>query len=447
MGKVWDKGREKPLVYGSRDRFLAEALSGINMAISPSDREILRPLAAKVAELAARPIEDEKRDLWYRHNALEPTRPLIFCDLENGWSEVFPPSVLRCEGGLARQWELILRKEIFYGTELLDDAVIRPHFDVPYVHNEIDYMSGKVDWGVAVELIGGYSGGLTAYTWESPIKTYEDIEKLHTPKIIVDREATDRLVKVVEETLGDLLPVRVNTRWISAVGMTATLAHFRGLEQIYYDMTDNPDIVHRLMAFISAAYMSMLDYLEDNHFLTLNNDGTYVGQGGFGWTRELPQPDFDGTVRLCDIWGNSESQETVGVSPEMFAEFFFPYQVRLLERFGLNCYGCCEPLDTRWQVVERIPRLRRVSVSAWANLAAMAEMLGERYILTMKPNRTDLAMATFDEERIRAEIRQALQITRGCRAEVIMKDNYTIVNDPSRAVRWAQIVREEAERL
>jgi len=47
----------------------------------------------------------------------------------------------------------------------------------------------------------------------------------------------------------------------------------------------------------------------------------------------------------------------------------------------------------------------------------------------------DLAMETFDEEGIRADLRQAFQITRNCRVEVIMKDNHTIGKDPSRAAR------------
>ena len=438
METVLDRKREKPLVYGSRDRFLAEALIGTRIAVSLSDRAILRPLAAEVAKLAARPVEDDKRDLWYRHNALEPTRPLIFVDLENGWNEVLPPHALRCQGGLARQWELILRKEIFWATELQDDAVIRPHFDVPYVHNDID-------WGVPMTQVGGDEGG--AYTWEPSIKTEDDLERLRIPRIVVDREATARLGEVAEETLGDLLPVRLNTRWMSAVGMTSTLAYFRGLEQIMLDMYDNPALIHRLMAFIADGYHSMLGQLEEDRLLTLNNDGTYIGQAGFGWTKELPGPDFDGTVRLRDLWGNSESQETVGISPAMFAEFIFPYQLRLLGQFGLNCYGCCEPLEARWHVVERIPRLRRVSVSPFANLAAMAEKLGDRYIFSMKPSPTNLAMRTFDEGRVRAELRQALQTTRHCRVEVILKDTHTLRNNPLRAVRWARIAKEESIRL
>ena len=131
----------------------------------------------------------------------------------------------------------------------------------------------------------------------------------------------------------------------------------------------------------------------------------------------------------------------------MFAEFIFPYQIPIQERFGLNCYGCCEPLDKRWHIVKQIPNLRRISVSPWANIADMAEKLEDRYIFSMKPSPTDLAMDGFDEARIRSELRAALQKTRGCRVEVLMKDNHTIRNDPRRVVRWVQIAREEAEAL
>jgi hypothetical protein len=137
----------------------------------------------------------------------------------------------------------------------------------------------------------------------------------------------------------------------------------------------------------------------------------------------------------------------VGISPIMFAEFVLPYQLPLLERFGLVCYGCCEPLDKRWRYVQGIPRLRRVSVSPWSNLAKMAELLGDRYIYSMKPPPSDLALPSFDADRIRANLREAMRVTRNCRVEVIMKDNHTIGGDPQRVRRWVQIAREEAEDL
>ncbi len=404
--------------------------------ISAQDRAILRQLAARVAELAARPIEQAKRELWYRHNALEATRPLIFCDPENGWNEIFTPRDLACTGELARQWEMVLRKEIFWGAEMRDDRVIQPYFDVRHVYQE-------TDWGMHEVRIGGDHGG--AYTWDPPLKSYEQMKELRFPQITVDYEATQRVYELASEVFGDLLTVRVKTAWWWTLGMTWTLVNLRGLSQIMYDMVDCPDDLHRMMAFLRDGHLARLEFLERHDLLSLNNDGTYVGSGGFGWTHELPQPGFDGHVRPIDLWGFAESQETVGVSPAMFEEFIFPYQLSILERFGLNCYGCCEPLDARWHIVERFPRLRRVSISAWANVPAMAEKLGDRFIFSWKPSPSDLALPTFDEEHIRAYLRAAIRATRGCRVEIIMKDNHTIANDPRRVVRWVEIAREEAE--
>ncbi|MEJ5253054.1 MAG: hypothetical protein HPY54_13415 [Chthonomonadetes bacterium] len=406
--------------------------------ISQNDRRILRELAKQVAELSARPIEEEKRDLWYRHNALEPTRPLVFCDPENGWNEILTPDQFRCEGGLARGWEWHLRREIFWGTQMRDDRVIEPYFNVGHVYTE-------TDWGLRETRIGGEKGG--AWRWEAPLKSYDDMDKLRFPQITVDYEATEAVLQVAQETFGDILTVRLKTSWWWSFGMTQTLVMLRGLEQAMYDMVDNPDGVHRLMAFLRDGHMARLDFLERNSLLYLNNDGTYVGSGGFGWTHELPQPDFNGHVRPIDMWGFAESQETVGISPEMFEEFIFPYQYSLLERFGLNCYGCCEPLDSRWHVVERFPRLRRVSMSPWVNVEAMAERLGNCYIFSWKPHPGVLAEGEFDEQRVRQTLREGLRSLRknDCRVEIIMKDCHTIRNDPQRVVRWVQIAKEEAE--
>ncbi len=410
----------------------------ISLAISAADRRILQGLAAQVAELAVRPCEDEKRDLWLRHNRLEATRPVIFCDPENGWHEIFPPESLACEGELARMLEYRLRKEIFWGAEMGDDRVVEAAFDVAHVYTT----SG---WGLRSEKVGGDAGG--AYTWTPPIRTRADVAQLHYPQIDVDAAATERMLDLTHDLFDGLLEVRLRTGWWWTLGMTWTLADLRGLSQLMYDMIDEPELVHDLMAILRDGTLSVLDSLEARGLLTANTAGVYVGSGGFGWTDELPQADFDGHVRTCDMWGFAESQETVGISPRMFEEFIFPYQVPILARFGLNCYGCCEPLDERWPVVQRFPRLRRISVSPWADRAFFAEQLGNRYIFSMKPHPGDVAMPDFDEEHVRAVLRRDFKTTRNCRVEAIMKDTHTIGRDPRRVVRWVQIAREEAERL
>ena len=427
-------------------------MSAERMKINRNDSVILRQLAERIAELAARPVEDEKRELWYRHNALEPTRPLIFCDPENGWNEIITGDTLQCEGFLAREWEKILRKDIFWGEEMKDDCVIEPYFNVPYLFDESD-------WGMHETRIGGEDGG--SYVWDSPLKSYEDMDKLHFPVITVDYKGTDTLVSIAHDIFEGILTVKgyhhqthkvfqeeLSGNWWWSLGMTWTLANIRGLEQIMYDCYDHPDELHRLVGILRDGTLAKLEFFESNGLLRLNNDGTYVGSGGFGWTTDLPQKDFDGMkVRACDMWGFAESQETSTWSPEMFAEFIFPYQLSILERFGLNCYGCCEPLDTRWEVIKNIPRLRRVSVSPWSNLQEMADKLEDRYIYSMKPTPVDLAVSVMDEDSVRSKLRMAMKITRNCRVEIIMKDNETIGNNPRNVINWCRIAREEADAL
>ncbi len=411
-------------------------LSDAVLHILPSERQTLRFLAGQVAELAARPIEDEKRNLWLEHNSLKPTRPLIFCDPENSWHEIIPPESLVCQGEIARGWEFHLRREIFWARQMQDDRVIQPYFDIAHYHLE-------PDWGAHETRIGGEDR--SAYRWESPINSEADLAMLHPPLIAIDFAATRRLADLANEIIGDLLSVRIKTIWWWTLGMTWPLANLRGLERIMYDMVDHPDFLHRLMTLLRDGTAQMLDALEQSGLLYLNTEGTYVGSGGFGWTDELPAPDFTGHVRTKDMWGFAESQETVGVSPRMFGEFIFPYQLSLLERFGLNCYGCCEPIDKRWPYIKQIPNLRRVSISPWSNRAKMAELLSSNYIYSLKPIPTNLAMPAFDEDLVRSQLEQDLRAARGCCLEIIMKDNNTIQNDPHRVVRWVQIAREVSE--
>ncbi|MCL6557432.1 MAG: hypothetical protein K6U74_01280 [Firmicutes bacterium] len=415
-----------------------------NASVSPKERQVLRELASRVAELAARPEQEEKKKLWRLHNALQPTRPPIFCDPENGWNEIITEDQMQCENEVARLWEITLRKEIFWGESMGDDRVIEPYFNVPHVYTE----SG---WGMRETRMGGemsvyrLDGG--SYRWEAPLKDYKDFDKIHFPEITIDFETTEKVFQLAQETFGDILKVRLRTIWWWSVGLTDDLVYLRGMENILYDVYDHPEELHKLMAILRDGTMAKLDYLEKNGLLSLNNDGTFVGSGGYGWSDELPQKDFDGKVRLVDMWGMGESQVTVGLSPQMFEEFVFQYQLPILERFGLNCYGCCEPLDVRWKVVKNVPRLRRVSVSPWANLQAMAEYLQDKYIYSLKPSPAVLATPTIDEDYIRKTLREALQIARNCRVEIIMKDNHTLGNNPENVIRWCRIAREEAEAI
>ena len=411
-----------------------------SLEITPREKAILQELAMRVAELASHPIEEEKKKLWTLHNDLHQTRPLVFCDPENGWNEIITQNQMRCENPLSRIWEMALRKEIFWGERMQDDRVIEPFFNVP--HHYVD-----TGYGIAEKVFKIDDQG--SYVWDSPIKDYEtDFPKLRFPEILADEERTMSILSAAERIFGDILRVRIKGIWWWTLGMTWDFIKLRGLENLMVDMLLNPQWVHRLMDFLCQALHRKLDFLQSNGMLSLNTDGTYVGSGGFGWTTALPANGYNpARVRTIDMWGFAESQETVGVSPELYNEFIFPYQKTILDRFGLNCYGCCEPLDKRWHYVKNFPRLRRVSVSPWSDVEQMAEFLQADYILSLKPSPVPLAQPNLDEGAIRDELRRNLRATRNCRVEVIMKDNHTLGGNPENAVRWVRIAQEEARNL
>jgi len=405
--------------------------------ISAGERTILRDLALQVAHLAARPEEQEKAGRWMAMNDLEKVRPLIFCDPENGWNEIITQDQIRCKAPLLRVLEMHLRKEIHWGSVFRDDRVIESIFNVPYHYSETGY-------GLQEIVHSGGQGG--SFKYEHPVRDYEaDFPLLHPSEISVDYEMTEKVKVLAEELFGDILKVRVKGLWWWTLGMTWDFIKLRGLENLMTDMLLYPDQVHRMMAFLRDATLHKLNFLEEHGLLSLNTGGSYVGSGGYGWTSQLPgEVDAPGRVSTEHMWGFCESQETVGVSPEMFGEFILPYQLPIMERFGLNCYGCCEPLDIRWDLIKDIPRLRRVSVSPWADINRMADQLSGNFVYSRKPSPTPLADPNPDWEQIRKELREFFKVTRDCRVEVIMKDNHTLGRRPENASTWCRIAMEEA---
>lgn len=405
------------------------------MKISAPDREMLRALAYKVAEIAASERMTEVRAAWQAHNELNPIRPVFFCDPENGWNEIITEAEMYCKGQLARRWEMNLRKKIFCALEMQDDTPIEATYDVPYT-------VAPDNWGLSVHMQRTQHDG--AATWQSPLQDYDrDLERVHMQPIDIDWDTTHACLQATNDAFGDILDVKLKGVWWWSLGITMPAIFLRGLENMMFDFYDHPDELKGLMQRISDGYMHKIDWLENNKLLNLNNDGTYVGSGGYGFCNQLPAADFDGTVRCKDLWGFAESQETVNLSPDMYEEFVFPYEKPILDRFGLNCYGCCEPLNGRWEIVKRHTNMRRLSCSPWADYEMMASELGADYIFSMKVNPADIAIPEIDHERIRSELRRNLEITKGCVAEVIMKDNHTIAGKPQNIIDWCRIAREE----
>lgn len=416
--------------------------------MSEHDKQILRELARKMRAYAERPEEDEKFKLWRAHNDLIETRPVVYIDLENGWNELLPQEfTCVCAGEMAQEWEMWLHKEIIYAEKIRDDRPLEAKFYIPYQAHDSQ-------WGIEKTVIGDAHAG-EAYTWESPIteemmedEDFDMASLIKVPVITVDWEATSAFTAIAHDVFDGILEVERRHWWWWGMELTHPYADLRGLGNMLTDFYDYPEKIHQIMELFTKGYEAKLDYLVENNLLTPNTGNCYIGSGGIGITGDLnPKAELPKTT--MDMWGFHESQETSEVSPDMYAEFILPYQLRLAARFGMNYYGCCEGIDRRWHYVKQIPRLRRVSVSQWADIGKMSELLGRDYVFCYKVSPSDIAVPQIDEDFIRSRLNQVLVKCKehGNHVELIMKDNHTIANKPYNAYRWVQIAREEIARV
>ncbi|MBI2502936.1 MAG: hypothetical protein HYW07_06845 [Candidatus Latescibacteria bacterium] len=406
---------------------------------TPREVEIIRRLVERKLEIAHDPLNLDRKQLWYAHDAGESQRPMVLAEIGGLRDEELPlpESALRCESPWARGIERGLRTEIYQFEVLKDDHVVEPHLTTNWQVQVSGY---------GVEVVQHYPDSpevkLGARRWESPIKDLDrDFAKLRPRTYAVDRQATFAEQARLEAVFGELLPVRIRGRFWWSMGMTWPAAELIGLEELMLAMYDNPEGLHRLMRFLRDDHLAYARWLEGEGLLTRNDQNDYIGSGSMGYTRALGSG-HEGPARLQEQWVLLESQETVGVGPDQFEEFILPYQLSLAEHFGRCYYGCCEPVQSRLHLIERLPNLARVSVAPRADQAFMARELGDRIVFSRKSDPLLVSTSLFDEEAICAELRQTLGLARGCRVELIMKDVHTRDNHPERLPRWVELARQ-----
>jgi len=408
-----------------------------------ADVAVLRELARRYVELAHDPKNVERRELWYRHNDLQQCRPLVLIESFPATDDYVTDADIVCTEQWARSIERHFRVQICHFERIDDDDVIEPFYNV-------NWHVGASDYGVTVDR--HYSAERKrqdriegSYVWEAALQDFDrDFDKLRPRTFSVDRERTYAWKAHLEEVFHDILPVRIRGGYWWTTGMTITAIDFVGLENLMLMMYDNPDGLHRLMAFMRDDHVAFAEWLEREGLVNLNNENDYIGSGSRGYTHQLPRPGLKpgAPPRLKDTWVLSESQETVGVGPKQFEEFIFPYQKAITDRFGLLYYGCCEPVHSRWDVISKFGNLRSISISPWCDERFMGEAMGRNYVYSRKPNPTLVSTKQWDEDAIRADVRKTLDAAPNCNVEIVMKDVHTLAGHPERAGRWVALARE-----
>ena len=405
--------------------------------MTTQEGEILGTLAGELAEIGNSALMERRRKLWRRLNDLEAAgdEPLLLIYPEGSWREIDRHLPLQCSDETARAFELALRRDLYHHYNFGDDFVVNSWFETPYFISD----SG---WGVEVEK---RHSEVETGSWKvvPPLKNLaEDLKKLRFREVTYDRVLSDRWFETAAEAFGDLLPVRRRADFFWSAGLTREVIDLVGLEEFMLLMFDDPENLHRLMRFLTDDQHNFMRQLERFGIVATNNGAFHVGSGGQGFTSALPEFDGSGNHTFRERWGLLESQETVGISPEMFGEFIWPYQKELAAEFGLLYYGCCEAVEGRFDFIRQAENLRAISVSPWSDVRRCAELYGTDYVFYRKPNPGHICVE-FCEESIRATIRATLEAAAGCNLAIIAKDLHTVSDDMSRFGRWSRIVREE----
>ncbi len=396
------------------------------------EKAYLRELAKHQLELAGSRRNKALQDTWYAHNSLKTKRPLIVFEEETCKQEFLN---LKCETPEARFLEAQMQQSIQAFEYIQDDKVIPNFLRIP-VKISSDF------FGIHQERAN--AEGSVGYHIEPVLEDLsEDLDKLSPSVFCYDKEGTEHLENLASDWLGDILPARrVNevNQW--HFGITQHVVNLMGMENMFFAMYDTPEEFHHLMQFLVDDMKRLLRWEEENGLIYPNAGNDYMGSGSYCFNNELPA---SGSVRSTGTWGHINSQESVGISPEMYEEFIFPYYLQVAKEFGLVYYGCCEPVHPIWDTcISKIPNLRKVSISAWCDEAYMAERLSsEPVIYSRKPTPNFLGVSpAFDEDAFRAYMANTVNLARDCYLEIIFRDIYTLHNNPQKAQRAIQIVRE-----
>jgi hypothetical protein len=421
--------------------------------LPPDEIRYLQGLARRMKAISELPVMNERRQLWTDMNdGKSGARPPVVIEADSFDRDFLPESMLWCKTAYGRKLEKQFLHPIRYHEVLNDDHVCPGIVQMDW-HIAYDEFGIKMETTYARDCNGEKLG----FHVEHPIKDLDDgFDRIQPAAFSVDRDGTAAEKAFLEDVFGSILPVEIHC---SEYGgsyarnfLTQRLLELMSMETLFMAMYDCPDKLHAIMALMRDNAVRMARWAEKEGLLTLNNGNQSTCGSCYNFTTLLPKEKVPGPVRLADLWTSMNSQESVGVSPELFHEFFFPYFRDLAEMYGLVYWGCCEPADPIWESsLSKLPNLKAVSISPWADQEFMADALkGTGIVYSRKPTPNLLGVdEVLNEAAWSQHIRETLEFTvpAGVPTEFVVRDVYTVhgnLNKPARAV---ELARREINRF
>lgn len=408
------------------------------------DIAILRPLAYRYYAASQHPRNAENARLYRAVNGLKPIRPVVLLD-EIPFHELNYDDLLtlRCADEDLRRVENYLRRKLFQWDHFPGDMILPPYIPVQKVIHSTGIGLSIKEQTLAVDT----RNNIVAHEYIDQLSNEEDLDKLHLPVLSYDRETTMQRFNKIAEAIGDILPVRL-TGESNYIMVWDEIAMLRGVEPLLYDLVDRPEYTHAMRRRFNEIHASKIAQMEE---LGLFEREPLTIHCTPALCDELPGDTYDpaGPVLRQHVWGRGAAQIFSGVGKAMHEEFDIDYMIETFRGFGLVYYGCCEPLDRKMDIVQRIPNLRKIGVTPWADPDVAAEAIGTKYVFSGKPNPAVVAVPHLNEDELRKELGRIFAAVKRnhCACDITLKDISSAGYNLQNLMRWEQIAMEMAKSL
>lgn len=383
-------------------------------------KDELRSLLNRVAEIADSAENQRKREHWARYYAGvpscdDPEGPMFTMDIGiPTWSRILGFDVRQFYADTATQIRYSLLMRIWHHENLCDDTVVGKGVGV----NPVGVVLEPSMLGVEI----GFPPDMEPWALHDKpvVETEEDLDRLEMP----DFQTAGAMPLVLNmyaqarELLADLGADDWHVGFPGAMrGVLGLAQTMRGPhENIMMDMLDRPAFAHRLFQYVTDFHC---------HFWTERNK--YLGE----------------PLGLGHI-GNDEVTVPL-VSPRIYREFLLPYEQQISAfHGGLTCWHSCGTTTPLLSLIKSIPNVHQFYTGPWTDVAAVMETFGADTPLMIAVNTVDDIMAASPEQ-MAAKIRSLTEQCRGAALYIrggSMNTAFDLQADLKQMRLWNQVARK-----
>ncbi len=404
-----------------------------------NDVKILRALAQDYFEASQAERNARSRQLHTAVNDLKMIRPVVLID-EIPWSEMnFDGSLtLKCEDPFFRSVEDNIRKTLYKFKHCPADMIVQPFLSVEKI---IEHSSMGVDVKEEILATEDDKNNIVAHEYVDQFEDDDSVKLIKDVVVTYKKEETMARYQKLAEAVGDIIPVRLSGIPYFGVVTWDLISRLRGVTPLLVDLVDRPEFCHELVERLTQLKESALAQYEelslfDNDPLHLHCTSTLCS--------DIEKAKNGENLTRNNVWGRGAAQIFASVGKGMHDEYDIEYMKRTVGACSKVYYGCCEPLDKKIDIVEKIPNLRKISITPWADVNVAAEIIGKKYAIASKPNPASVAVSSLEHDVLRKELKTILDACKAnsCSFELTLKDISTCGKRPENIFEWEKIAME-----